>query len=229
MNRQSGVWMIIVPAAIIQLLILGTEIVFPAFSSGGLIVFADELNFLAGGLAFIWLLAGFIKNASKPVVSLILVCAMIVAGLIQMLFWMGPGSFAVLGYTMFYLLTSLAIMFALLVGALLCRKRYSPGRFLRVTCISLVCLSLLPLPLIGFVALIEMVGSGDIGIVLTVLGGGALVLLGVGLSLCVLVGVYFAIALRNPELRSRFECIVHPRPDSKPPLPSTFTGVEPVK
>lgn len=227
-NRKPGVWKIVIPAAIIQLFILGMEVVAPESGSGGFIVYVDEFHFVAVGVAFLWLLSGILRNMGTLLLPLELTIAMIGVGWVQILFWMGLADFTAVGHLVTYTLISVAIMLALTVSGLLCRKRYSPSKFLRIACTVLMCLSLLPLPLIGFMALPELAISGNTGMVLTALGAGSLFLLFAGFLCCVLVLMYFGIALRNPELRDRFESMIKPGSHLAPARFNGFTGVGPV-
>ncbi len=226
-NRRPGVWKIALPAAGIQVSVLALEVVAPKIGLGGFIVCADELNFIAVALASLWLLAGVTSKLARPSAVGILIVAMLGVGWLQVFIWAGFTVYTV-GYLVLYSILAGAIVVALVVSAFLCRKRWSLSRFLRSTCVSLLCLSMLPLPLVGFIVLAEAGSSGDLGMALPIFGGALLFLLGTGLALCLLVGTYLKIGFRNPELRDRFERIVRVQSGSIPVTAGGFTGDLPV-
>ncbi len=210
-NRTTGAWLVLLPAAVLQVISILLEYYFPRATD-----IIDGLLLLALGLSLLCLLGAVLARRSIPEVVLGALCALALPALLVALGWVVPlagawsaetglwDALTVVSRTLPVVLLALVVAAALAVARFLCRREFTWPRFharLFAAAMLMVLLPTLPLLLLVVLQFAVMGGLED---ALGMLALGCGVLAGGGAALYALIALYLEIVRRVPALRERF-------------------------
>jgi hypothetical protein len=223
-NRGTGIWKAVVPAAVLQLVVILAEIYW--MTAAGFVT--DLLVVMAFSLSFLWLMSGAVAVRCSPGVAVACFSWLMGAALFFVLCLLGlPPGISFLGLMFCHGLLAAVVVISMAAAWRMCRQRCTWGRFHARVFMMILALCLVPTPLLLLLAVAQFATLGDAAMVVGVVGAGLAVLAGTGVVLYVLVATYLGIARRVPVLNDRLQLILglgHPEPVLEPPA---FTGLGP--